>query len=74
MRGFLFSETCRPDLALEVSGSIFLFLPGMLDKNSLSRCSLVSQHWAALSMQVKSDLSMQSFIQNQISILQVLGV
>ncbi|XP_040604790.1 CMT1A duplicated region transcript 1 protein isoform X3 [Mesocricetus auratus] len=42
----------------------------MLDKNSLSRCAFVSQHWAALTQQVKVDLSMHSFIQNQISLLQ----
>ncbi|CAH6786187.1 Fbxw10 [Phodopus roborovskii] len=43
----------------------------MLDRNSLSRCAFVSQHWAALTQQVKVDLSMHSFIQNQISLLQV---
>lgn len=42
----------------------------MLDKNSLNRCSFVSQHWAALTQQVKLDLSMHSFLQNQISLLQ----
>uniref|UniRef100_A0A8C2LYE7 F-box and WD-40 domain protein 10 n=1 Tax=Cricetulus griseus TaxID=10029 RepID=A0A8C2LYE7_CRIGR len=42
----------------------------MLDKNSLTRCAFVSQHWAALTQQVKMDLSMQSFLQNQISLLQ----
>ncbi|KAL6052291.1 hypothetical protein STEG23_014404 [Scotinomys teguina] len=42
----------------------------MLDKNSLNRCASVSQHWADLTQQVKLDLSMQPFIQNQISLLQ----
>ncbi|KAM7333572.1 hypothetical protein ACRRTK_006892 [Alexandromys fortis] len=42
----------------------------MLDKNSLNKCYLVSQHWAALTQQVKVDLSMHSFIQNQITLLQ----
>ncbi|XP_029413434.1 CMT1A duplicated region transcript 1 protein [Nannospalax galili] len=42
----------------------------MLDKNSLNRCASVSQHWAMLTQQVMVDLSMQSFIQNQISVLQ----
>ncbi|XP_055450206.1 F-box and WD repeat domain containing protein 10B isoform X2 [Psammomys obesus] len=42
----------------------------MLDKNSLNRCAFVSQHWAALTQQVKQDLAMNSFIQNQISVLQ----
>ncbi|KAM4843349.1 F-box and WD repeat domain containing protein 10B [Thomomys bottae] len=42
----------------------------MLDKNSLNKCILVSQHWASLAQQVKMELSMHTFIQNQISILQ----
>ncbi|XP_057630678.1 F-box and WD repeat domain containing protein 10B isoform X2 [Chionomys nivalis] len=42
----------------------------MLDKNSLNKCIFVSQHWAALTQQVKVDLSMHSFIQNQITLLQ----
>ncbi|XP_038182494.1 CMT1A duplicated region transcript 1 protein isoform X2 [Arvicola amphibius] len=42
----------------------------MLDKNSLNKCIFVSQHWAALIQQVKVDLSMHSFIQNQITLLQ----
>ncbi|XP_026636401.1 CMT1A duplicated region transcript 1 protein isoform X2 [Microtus ochrogaster] len=42
----------------------------MLDKNSLNKCYLVSQHWAALTQQVKVDLSMHPFIQNQITLLQ----
>ncbi|XP_075845699.1 F-box and WD repeat domain containing protein 10B [Microtus pennsylvanicus] len=42
----------------------------MLDKNSLNKCHLVSQHWAALTQQVKVDLNMHSFIQNQITFLQ----
>ncbi|XP_060219493.1 F-box and WD repeat domain containing protein 10B isoform X3 [Meriones unguiculatus] len=42
----------------------------MLDKNSLNRCAFVSQHWATLTQQVKQDLAMNSFIQNQISVLQ----
>ncbi|GAB5580549.1 F-box/WD repeat-containing protein 7 isoform X1 [Prionailurus iriomotensis] len=43
---------------------------GLLDKNSLNRCAFVSQHWAALAQQVKKDLSMHTFIQNQIAFLQ----
>ncbi|XP_041521306.1 CMT1A duplicated region transcript 1 protein [Microtus oregoni] len=42
----------------------------MLDKNSLNKCYFVSQHWAALTQQVKVDLSMHSFFQNQITLLQ----
>lgn len=69
------AETSHLGPALGGSGSIFfLLLPGMLDKNSLTRCAFVSQHWAALTQQVKMDLSMQSFLQNQISLLQVLWV
>lgn len=45
----------------------------MLDKNSLNKCVFVSQHWATLVQQVKVDQSMHSFIQNQITLLQVLG-
>lgn len=37
----------------------------------MNRCSFVSQHWAALAQQVKADLSMHSFIQHQITFLQV---
>ncbi|XP_028355806.1 F-box/WD repeat-containing protein 10 isoform X7 [Physeter macrocephalus] len=44
--------------------------PGMLDKNSLNRCVFVNQHWAVLAQQVKTDLSMHSFIQHQITFLQ----
>ncbi|ELV09706.1 F-box/WD repeat-containing protein 10 [Tupaia chinensis] len=43
---------------------------GLLDKNTLNKCASVSQHWAALAHQVKMDLSMNSFIQNQVSLLQ----
>lgn len=50
------------------------FVSGMLDKNSLNRCALVSQHWATLVQQVKMDLSMHTFIQNHIAFLQVLPV
>ena len=45
--------------------------PGLLDRSTLNRCSFVSQHWAALAQQVKTDLSMRSFIQHQIAFLQV---
>ncbi|XP_051024318.1 F-box and WD repeat domain containing protein 10B [Acomys russatus] len=54
------------DLPLHLSKYILR----MLDKTSLNKCYLVSQHWAALTLQVKVDLSMQPFIQNQISVLQ----
>ncbi|XP_049492871.1 F-box and WD repeat domain containing protein 10B isoform X2 [Panthera uncia] len=46
------------------------YILSMLDKNSLNRCAFVSQHWAALAQQVKKDLSMHTFIQNQIAFLQ----
>nr|XP_060146069.1 F-box and WD repeat domain containing protein 10B isoform X3 [Globicephala melas] len=46
------------------------YILGMLDKNSLNRCVFVSQHWAVLAQQVRTDLSMQSFIQHQITVLQ----
>ncbi|XP_005399385.1 PREDICTED: CMT1A duplicated region transcript 1 protein isoform X2 [Chinchilla lanigera] len=42
----------------------------MLDKNTLNKCASVSQHWATLAQQVKTDLSMNTFIQNQIVLLQ----
>lgn len=43
----------------------------MLDKNTLNKCAFVSQHWAALAQQVKTDLSTHIFIQDQIAFLQV---
>ncbi|XP_029069200.1 CMT1A duplicated region transcript 1 protein [Monodon monoceros] len=46
------------------------YILGMLDKNSLNRCVFVSQHWAVLAQQVRTDLSMHSFIQHQITLLQ----
>ncbi|KAM8954817.1 F-box and WD repeat domain containing protein 10B isoform 3-T3 [Lycaon pictus] len=46
------------------------YILSMLDKNSLNRCTSVSQHWAALAQQVKMDLSMHTFIQNHIAFLQ----
>ncbi|XP_019062260.1 CMT1A duplicated region transcript 1 protein isoform X2 [Fukomys damarensis] len=42
----------------------------MLDKNTLNKCASVSQYWATLAQQVKMDLSMHIFIQNQIVLLQ----
>eukprot|EP00073_Rattus_norvegicus_P050897 XP_017453281.1 PREDICTED: CMT1A duplicated region transcript 1 protein isoform X1 [Rattus norvegicus] len=57
------------DLPLHLSKYILR----MLDKNSLNKCVFVSQHWATLVQQVKVDQSMHSFIQNQITLLQVLG-
>ncbi|XP_075417163.1 F-box/WD repeat-containing protein 10-like [Tenrec ecaudatus] len=42
----------------------------MLDKSTLNRCASVSQHWASLTYQVKMDLSMHTFIQNQLALLQ----
>uniref|UniRef100_A0A8D1L2N0 F-box/WD repeat-containing protein 10 n=1 Tax=Sus scrofa TaxID=9823 RepID=A0A8D1L2N0_PIG len=45
-------------------------LPGMLDRNTLNRCASVSQHWAALAHQVRTDLSVHSFIQHQLAFLQ----
>ncbi|XP_069883087.1 F-box/WD repeat-containing protein 10 isoform X1 [Dipodomys merriami] len=42
----------------------------MLDKNSLNKCISVNQHWASLAQQVKMELSMHTFLQNQITILQ----
>ncbi|KAM5308929.1 F-box and WD repeat domain containing protein 10B [Glossophaga mutica] len=46
------------------------YILSMLDKSSLNRCTSVSQHWASLAQQVKMDLSMHTFIQNQIILLQ----
>ncbi|KAF6092873.1 CMT1A duplicated region transcript 1 [Phyllostomus discolor] len=46
------------------------YILSMLDKSSLHRCTSVSQHWASLAQQVKMDLSMHTFIQNQIILLQ----
>ncbi|XP_037021434.2 F-box and WD repeat domain containing protein 10B [Artibeus jamaicensis] len=46
------------------------YILSMLDKSSLNRCTSVSQHWASLAQQVKIDLSMHMFIQNQIILLQ----
>ncbi|XP_028637771.1 CMT1A duplicated region transcript 1 protein isoform X1 [Grammomys surdaster] len=54
------------DLPLHLSKYILR----LLDKNSLNKCYFVSQHWATLVQQVKVDLSMHSFIQNQITLLQ----
>uniref|UniRef100_A0A7N5JUC5 F-box and WD repeat domain containing 10 n=1 Tax=Ailuropoda melanoleuca TaxID=9646 RepID=A0A7N5JUC5_AILME len=65
--GFL--SCCSLWLGWEFPSSIFFF-SGMLDKNSLNRCALVSQHWATLVQQVKMDLSMHTFIQNHIAFLQ----
>ncbi|XP_054392208.2 F-box and WD repeat domain containing protein 10B isoform X7 [Pongo abelii] len=42
----------------------------MLDKHTLNKCASVSQHWAAMAQQVKMDLSVHGFIQNQITFLQ----
>ncbi|XP_026265204.2 F-box and WD repeat domain containing protein 10B isoform X3 [Urocitellus parryii] len=42
----------------------------MLDRNTLNKCASVSQHWAAMAHQVKMELSTQTFIQNQIALLQ----
>ncbi|XP_007462734.1 PREDICTED: F-box/WD repeat-containing protein 10 [Lipotes vexillifer] len=46
------------------------YILSMLDKNSLNRCVFVSQHWAVLAQQVRTDLSMHSFIRHQITLLQ----
>ncbi|XP_007943775.1 CMT1A duplicated region transcript 1 protein [Orycteropus afer afer] len=46
------------------------YILSMLDKNTLNRCASVSQHWATLTHQVKMDLSMHTFIQNQVAVLQ----
>lgn len=45
----------------------------MLDKNTLNKCASVSQHWAAMAQQVRMDLVTHTFIQNQITLLQVLA-
>nr|XP_027811810.1 CMT1A duplicated region transcript 1 protein isoform X4 [Marmota flaviventris] len=42
----------------------------MLDRNTLNKCASVSQHWAAMAHQVKMELNTQTFIQNQIALLQ----
>uniref|UniRef100_A0A2I3LF09 F-box and WD repeat domain containing 10 n=1 Tax=Papio anubis TaxID=9555 RepID=A0A2I3LF09_PAPAN len=44
--------------------------PGMLDRHTLNKCASVSQHWAAMAQQVKTDLSAHGFIQNQIIFMQ----
>lgn len=73
MRGFLRDFPSEPSSGRECFWLHLLsFSPGLLDKNSLNRCLFVSQHWATLAQQVKVDLSMHSFIQNQITLLQVL--
>ncbi|KAM5214692.1 F-box and WD repeat domain containing protein 10B isoform 8-T8 [Hipposideros larvatus] len=46
------------------------YILSMLDKNTLNRCASVSQHWAALAQQVKIDLSMHTFIQDHVALLQ----
>nr|KAF6305263.1 F-box and WD repeat domain containing 10 [Pipistrellus kuhlii] len=46
------------------------YILSMLDKNTLSRCASVSQHWAVLAKKVKKDYSMHAFIHNQIALLQ----
>ncbi|KAM9210497.1 F-box/WD repeat-containing protein 10-like isoform 2-T2 [Dugong dugon] len=46
------------------------YILSMLDKNTLNKCASVSQHWAALAHQVKMDLSMHTFIQSQVALLQ----
>ncbi|XP_023043841.1 CMT1A duplicated region transcript 1 protein isoform X3 [Piliocolobus tephrosceles] len=42
----------------------------MLDRHTLNKCASVSQHWAAVAQQVKMDLSVHAFIQNQIIFMQ----
>uniref|UniRef100_A0A2K5NYY0 F-box domain-containing protein n=1 Tax=Cercocebus atys TaxID=9531 RepID=A0A2K5NYY0_CERAT len=42
----------------------------MLDRHTLNKCASVSQHWAAMAQQVKTDLSAHGFIQNQIVFMQ----
>ncbi|XP_017805845.2 CMT1A duplicated region transcript 1 protein isoform X3 [Papio anubis] len=42
----------------------------MLDRHTLNKCASVSQHWAAMAQQVKTDLSAHGFIQNQIIFMQ----
>ncbi|XP_054312444.1 F-box and WD repeat domain containing protein 10B isoform X7 [Pongo pygmaeus] len=42
----------------------------MLDRHTLNKCASVSQHWATMAQQVKMDLSVHGFIQNQITFLQ----
>uniref|UniRef100_A0A2K5JH51 F-box domain-containing protein n=1 Tax=Colobus angolensis palliatus TaxID=336983 RepID=A0A2K5JH51_COLAP len=42
----------------------------MLDRHTLNKCASVSQHWAAMAQQVKTDLSAHAFIQNQIIFMQ----
>uniref|UniRef100_A0A2K6QAV2 CMT1A duplicated region transcript 1 n=1 Tax=Rhinopithecus roxellana TaxID=61622 RepID=A0A2K6QAV2_RHIRO len=44
--------------------------PRMLDRHTLNKCASVSQHWAAMAQQVKTDLSAHAFIQNQIIFMQ----
>ncbi|KAM5274853.1 LOW QUALITY PROTEIN: F-box and WD repeat domain containing protein 10B [Ctenodactylus gundi] len=69
VRGFLRALQFQPNSRV-LSPSFFLLSPGMLDKNTLTKCASVSQHWATLAQQVKMDLSTNTFIQNQITLLQ----
>ncbi|XP_016041971.2 F-box and WD repeat domain containing protein 10B isoform X2 [Erinaceus europaeus] len=46
------------------------YILSMLDKSTLNRCAYVSQHWATLAHQVKMDLSLHIYIQNEITFLQ----
>ncbi|XP_059937403.1 F-box and WD repeat domain containing protein 10B isoform X2 [Mesoplodon densirostris] len=58
------------DFILHLPVHLSKYILSMLDKNSLKRCVFVSQHWAVLVQQVKTDLSMHAFIQHQITLLQ----
>ncbi|KAM6174556.1 LOW QUALITY PROTEIN: F-box and WD repeat domain containing protein 10B [Erethizon dorsatum] len=68
LKGFLRELPSWPSFG--VGSTFLLFSPGMLDKNTLNKCASVSQHWATLAQQVKMDLSMHTFIQNQMVLLQ----
>ncbi|XP_006898634.1 PREDICTED: F-box/WD repeat-containing protein 10 [Elephantulus edwardii] len=46
------------------------YILNMLDKNTLNRCASVSQHWAILTHEVKSDRAVHTFIQNQMALFQ----
>ncbi|KAI5265359.1 F-Box/Wd Repeat-Containing Protein 10 [Manis pentadactyla] len=58
------------DFIRQLPSHLSKYILSMLDTNTLNKCASVSQHWAALAQQVKADLSMHTFIQNQVALLQ----
>uniref|UniRef100_A0A8C3YHD8 F-box domain-containing protein n=1 Tax=Catagonus wagneri TaxID=51154 RepID=A0A8C3YHD8_9CETA len=58
------------DFIRQLPAHISMHILSMLDKNTLNKCASVSQHWAALVHQVRTDLSVHAFIQHQMAFLQ----